>query len=171
MLTAQYPAGDTVHNIYGVTEGNQYYQIGQSSKYTSDNQWLQVDNIDFPELEFRYLVVQTTKSPSWVAWREFQVYNGGELRRSCYLPDQPKGAWVVSSSIVNSACKTQGNMYVTFRDVSQLPTGMIVKSCGRLDSPSWRIYQRSRDTFLCYGFQNSANGMPLDNIVWYIKNN
>lgn len=177
MLTAQYPAGSTIHNVYGVTENNQYLTLGKSNKYTGDGQWLEVDNLNFQDTEFRYVVIQTTQSSSWVAWREFQVYYGGEIMRSCSRSDKPTiGTWIMSSSVYNSDCVSGGvrfnpdpaeGSYMTFRNVSSMPSGMIVKMCDSINNIYWDFYDSEHMTSECYGSQAYGNGMPLDNVRWY----
>jgi F5/8 type C domain len=73
LLTEQTPSGYTSHAFTGLDiNGNTIAQFGSLQGNTSDDQWL-----DFPisnQTPVRYLRIQTVQSPSWVAWREIQVY-------------------------------------------------------------------------------------------------
>lgn len=73
MLTAQSPAGNTVHNVYGRDAAGNWYTFGTASGDTTDDQWLEVQNQTLTT-PIRYIYVQTTTSPSWVGWREIQAY-------------------------------------------------------------------------------------------------
>ncbi|HSV53283.1 MAG TPA: discoidin domain-containing protein [Burkholderiaceae bacterium] len=74
LLTAQAPNGPTNHNVYGRTQAGQWVGLGILSGYTSDNQWLTLEVP--PSIPIRYVIVQTTGGPSWVAWREIKVFEG-----------------------------------------------------------------------------------------------
>lgn len=45
--------------------------IGILVDITQDHQWLEFQN---SVSNIRYLKIETTRSPSWVAWREIEVY-------------------------------------------------------------------------------------------------
>jgi F5/8 type C domain len=74
LLTSQSPAGPTQHNVYGRTQAGQWLVVGTLAGYTRDNQWLTLDVP--PSIPFRYLIIQTTGGPSWVAWREIKAFEG-----------------------------------------------------------------------------------------------
>jgi F5/8 type C domain len=78
LLTSQVPAGSTTHNIYGRTQAGQWLALGTLSGYTRDNQWLTLEVP--PSIPFRYVIVQTTGGPSWVAWREIKAFEGLQPR-------------------------------------------------------------------------------------------
>jgi len=71
LLSSQVPAGATTHQVYAGTAPDQLQLIGTLDGTTQDNQWLEltpsVSNI-------RYLKINTTKSPSWTAWREIEIF-------------------------------------------------------------------------------------------------
>lgn len=73
LLTSQWPSGPTTHNIYvGNTPApTTLFKSLQGS--TTDNVWLDVDLIG-AGANGRYVRVETTSSPGWVAWREIEVY-------------------------------------------------------------------------------------------------
>lgn len=72
LVIAQYPAGETVHQIWGGTDASKLALLHEFKGYTEDA----------GELEFkpsrslsslRYIKIVTTQSPSWVAWREVEI--------------------------------------------------------------------------------------------------
>jgi peptidoglycan hydrolase-like protein with peptidoglycan-binding domain len=75
LTVAQYPAGFTVHNIYGSADGNTWTPLTSwNNTWTWDGQVL---DYNFPTAQsgVRYVAVVTPSSPSWVAWKEIQVYS------------------------------------------------------------------------------------------------
>ncbi|MCS4509951.1 discoidin domain-containing protein [Xylophilus ampelinus] len=72
LQVGQAPEGPTTHNIYGRNSSDQWFYFGSISQYTFDYQWLSLDISD--KNRVRYIVVQTTSSPSWVASREITAY-------------------------------------------------------------------------------------------------
>jgi hypothetical protein len=72
LLVGQSPAGPTAHQLYFGSSPAPTALIATQSGSTSDMQWLEADIPD-PKPSGRYLRVQTTASPSWVAWREIVV--------------------------------------------------------------------------------------------------
>jgi len=71
--TAQSPAGSTTHTVYIGATPNPSNAVATLTGYTYDSQWLTVDLTSSPTTG-RYIRVQTTASPSWVAWHEIEVY-------------------------------------------------------------------------------------------------
>jgi hypothetical protein len=69
LLVEQSPAGPTTHQLYFGPSPAPTALIATLSGTTSDMQWLEADVSD-PKPSGRYLLVLTTASPSWVAWRE-----------------------------------------------------------------------------------------------------
>jgi hypothetical protein len=69
----QFPDGDTVHNIYTSQDGSNWTLVKTFNGYTY---MLQNLTASFsPSLSnVRYVRVETTDSPSWVAWNEIEVY-------------------------------------------------------------------------------------------------
>lgn len=79
LLTTQYPAGQTSHKIYIGNDINQLRLVKSFNGITADNQWLQHigDGENGDRMgRARYLRVTTTSSPSWIGWREIEVYQG-----------------------------------------------------------------------------------------------
>ena len=72
LLVAQYPNGPTTH-VVSLLDGARAAIATQTlAGTTSDSDWLQVE-IGSPLEGVRYVRVETTASPSWVAWREISV--------------------------------------------------------------------------------------------------
>jgi len=74
LLTAQLPDGNTVHRVLGkAAPGDPYQLLHEFTGFTTDDQWLDYSPLT-PWENVRFLRVETTVSPSWVAWREIEVY-------------------------------------------------------------------------------------------------
>jgi hypothetical protein len=74
LLVAQYPAGNTVHRVQVRSSGSEDYQtVYEFPGSTNDNDWL-IFNPDTPLENVSQIRIQTIASPSWVAWKEIQVY-------------------------------------------------------------------------------------------------
>jgi hypothetical protein len=67
----QTPGGPTTHQIHGGPAPDQLQLINTLEGTTQDNQWLESNSA---ASGVRYLRITTVKSPSWVAWREIEVY-------------------------------------------------------------------------------------------------
>jgi hypothetical protein len=76
LTVAQFPAGATVHHLYGGVASPATTLLHTIEEATEEGDVLVIDLPAAPEL--RYLRVLTTASPSWVAWREIEVYAPGE---------------------------------------------------------------------------------------------
>jgi len=70
LLTAQSPAGPTRHELLGGLTPDSLAPLGVLEGETVDTQWLELQ----VKAQVRYVRVVTDKSPSWVAWREIEVY-------------------------------------------------------------------------------------------------
>lgn len=74
LLVAQYPAGNTIHRVQvRASSGEAYETVHEFHAYTSDNDWL-IFKPDVPLENLAQIRIQTIASPSWVAWKEIQVY-------------------------------------------------------------------------------------------------
>ena len=69
---AQSPAGDTTHQLYGGATPDNMSLLGTLKGSTQDGQWLEL--LLTKASNVRYLRVDTVASPSWVGWREIQVF-------------------------------------------------------------------------------------------------
>lgn len=68
---AQTPSGNTTHEVFGGLSPDKLRLLCSSEHNTDDGQWIK---LSCPSENIRYLRVVTEKSPSWVAWREIEVY-------------------------------------------------------------------------------------------------
>ena len=72
LIVAQYPEGETVHQIWGGDSESNLQLLHEFSGHTVDSQILLFD-LPSPLENIRFIRVMTTRSPSWVAWREIEV--------------------------------------------------------------------------------------------------
>lgn len=73
LLTAQSPRGRTVHRILGKLRSSDRYRVLHTfTGVTRDLEWLDYTP-PRPWDAVRFLRVETTQSPSWVAWREIRL--------------------------------------------------------------------------------------------------
>ena len=74
LTVAQSPAGDTTHVVYGSgTSTGRYRVILHVFRGPTDDSDVLVFRPDEPIPGVRVLRIETTLSPSWVAWREIEV--------------------------------------------------------------------------------------------------
>ena len=74
LLVAQFPEGETIHRIQvRASSSDAYVDVHEFSGVTSDKDWLSFTP-DTPLENVRFIRVQTVSSPSWVAWKEIQVF-------------------------------------------------------------------------------------------------
>ena len=74
LMVAQYPAGNTVHRVQvRASDSEEYRTVHEFNGPTGDNDWL-VFEPDEPLANVSQIRIQTISSPSWVAWKEIQVY-------------------------------------------------------------------------------------------------
>lgn len=79
LLPAQTPNGYTIHNISVGQDPNNLVALPSLAGYTYDGRWLEYScNLNTKCGHVRYVRITTTQSPSWVAWREIEVYQGVE---------------------------------------------------------------------------------------------
>jgi hypothetical protein len=70
LYTEQYPPGPTTHQILGGLTPDNLAPLGTLDGDTTSGQWLELQ----VKGQVRFLRVVTVKSPSWVGWREIEVY-------------------------------------------------------------------------------------------------
>jgi hypothetical protein len=76
LLVAQWPEGETVHRLQVRASGSGAYQtVHEFQGQTREGQWL-VFAPETPLEGVGQVRVQTVNSPSWVAWKEIQVFGG-----------------------------------------------------------------------------------------------
>ncbi len=80
LTIAQYPNGETVHQIFAGASSSDLNLVHEFSGSTADNQTLEFF-FEIPLSGTRYIKVLTTESPSWVAWKEIEIlgFAGGPL--------------------------------------------------------------------------------------------
>jgi hypothetical protein len=76
LSVSQYPEGQTTHRIWGRGESGPEQLLHEFNGVTKEPQWLEVSPAT-PWKGIRYLRVETTASPSWVAWHEIRVFGTG----------------------------------------------------------------------------------------------
>ncbi|MBN2011568.1 amidohydrolase family protein [candidate division KSB1 bacterium] len=73
LITSQYPDGETVHKVWGLPSNGQWSVLYELKGITGDNQMLTFTPSS-PWLDIERIHVETTQSPSWVSWREIEVF-------------------------------------------------------------------------------------------------
>lgn len=68
---SQTPTGPTTHQIYGGSTPDNLKLLGTLDGVTQEGQWLE---LPLQANNVRYLKIATVKSPSWIAWREIEVF-------------------------------------------------------------------------------------------------
>lgn len=72
LLVAQWPEGETTHQVFARTASADYQLVHTFQGYTKQNVWLEFSP-EIPLKDIRHIRIRTVASPSWVAWRELQV--------------------------------------------------------------------------------------------------
>ncbi|WP_212646600.1 discoidin domain-containing protein [Delftia sp. PE138] len=151
LLPAQSPASAGVSHIVWAyrSDGSKYRLLALERTITQDNQW--IDLYNNLETTVRYLTVETTRSPSWVAWRELQIFDGGTLESTCDFNVNRNG-WALISTSLYGGCGI-GNYRYFYRDVRNLPSGAGVQSCVTIDGVPGLIKKEFRQNIgKCDGF-------------------
>lgn len=73
LLPAQSPAGPTIHRIWARHETGPAFLLAEIESYTEDNVKIIYD-LPVEEPGIVFIAIETLNSPSWVAWREIQVF-------------------------------------------------------------------------------------------------
>ena len=73
LLPAQSPEGPTVHQVWGRDVTGVYRLLHEFRGSTADGVSLDVSPVSYWS-GIRYLKIETTESPSWVAWREIAAF-------------------------------------------------------------------------------------------------
>lgn len=73
LLVAQYPEGNTIHFLKVRSAVNPFIEAARFEQVTRDGDWL-IFKPQFPLENVQILRLETAASPSWVAWKEIQVY-------------------------------------------------------------------------------------------------
>ncbi len=77
LTISQYPEGRTVHRILGRSTDGQFNMLTIFDGNTTDGQTLTFNPAE-PVQGIWFIRVETTSSPSWVAWREIEVIDAGK---------------------------------------------------------------------------------------------
>jgi hypothetical protein len=96
LYAAQFPDGNTTHEILVADASKVYTTVETLTGYTSNNQFIQ--RIYSPALtSVQWVKIMTTVSPSWVAWVEIQVCK------------TPSGTGTATNTLTSSATGTATN--------------------------------------------------------------
>ena len=72
-MVAQFPEGDTTHIIKVRGADGSFSEAARFSQMTRSEDWL-IFKPETPLENIQIVRVETTRSPSWVAWKEIQVF-------------------------------------------------------------------------------------------------
>ncbi|MCV6622749.1 MAG: discoidin domain-containing protein [Cellvibrionaceae bacterium] len=114
MRVNQHPSGQTTHRVYAGASSSGMSYVTQLSGNTSSGQWLTASG-NYGTV--RYIKVETTQSPSWVAWFEIQPYG------TVPPPARPSGV-----SINPSTVHTSQNFSMSWGNVSGASRYVIQRS-------------------------------------------
>lgn len=73
LVISQFPAGVTTHQVQVRGNAGAFQTVEEFNGNTEDSQTLTYEP-SAPLDDVRYVRIRTTQSPSWVAWREIEVY-------------------------------------------------------------------------------------------------
>ncbi len=73
LAISQTPDGQTVHRVWGKGPGEPYRLLHEFRGFTVDTQVLEYAP-QTPWMGIQFLKVETVSSPSWVAWREIEIF-------------------------------------------------------------------------------------------------
>ena len=76
LVVTQSPAGNTLHQVWAGSAGDQLSLVHVFEGYTEDGQVLEFKP-DTPIENIRFILIATRQSPSWVGWKEIEVIAGG----------------------------------------------------------------------------------------------
>ena len=71
LVVAQYPEGDTEHRILIGSTSDNFSELSEFKGHTKDNDLIEWTGM---ESNVRFIRVETQASPSWVSWKEVEVY-------------------------------------------------------------------------------------------------
>lgn len=86
LKTAQYPEGKTVHQILAGASPSTLKLVHEFSGFTADNQTLEVA-LPEPVSGVKFIEVLTTQSPSWVSWKEIEVWGNYDAHPPTAMPE------------------------------------------------------------------------------------
>lgn len=148
----QFPSGNTKHVIMGGPSEDQLKELEQIVSFTENRDWIYTsftssfDNI-------RYIRIITEKSPSWVSWREIEVYS----------PVKEKIQTIVSGEVFSE----QDLLIDPCIQIGETPTvlngiGLLNQSLGVCESSSfaWTLGLQSESA---YGNAGNCKNFPAIN--------
>jgi len=150
MLPSQNPPGNTIHHVWGRNDAGEWFDFGEVSGYTQDNKWIEFNNLK--EIPVRTIILQTTSSPSWVAWRDFQVFDGGTLSEVCFANQIPLN-WIVYATGKSDSCSNSDKTIYSIRDLSNQRKGTRALACSHYRLSNWKIVDIGRANGRCSEYQ------------------
>lgn len=84
LQVAQYPAGETTHQVWAQLGDGRYVLLETLTENTSDNEILPV-TLERTLSDVQAIRVDTLESPSWVAWKEISVFGGDADDGACVV--------------------------------------------------------------------------------------
>lgn len=72
LLVAQFPDGETYHQIIGISSTGSVQPLAEFRGFTRDGDWL-TQSLATPVADVRSVRITTLVSPSWVAWNEIEL--------------------------------------------------------------------------------------------------
>ena len=104
LLVAQYPNGPSFHRVFAAGQEKDYRLLTEFSGDTEDGQILTFQ-AEQPSM-VRFLKIETIKSPSWIAWKEIEVYGypaqtePGDSEEPVEQPDQTADVIFINGSLL-----------------------------------------------------------------------
>lgn len=77
LTPSQFPAGETVHRLLTAGVNRQFSEVNVFTGFTTDGEAL-VFSPASPIASVQFVRIETTVTPSWVAWREIEVIDAGK---------------------------------------------------------------------------------------------
>ena len=75
LYVAQTPAGEAEHRIYFAGGDKKFFEVGKINQLSKEGDILSFKSPEeYKTTEVKYLKIQTLKSPSWIAWKEIEVF-------------------------------------------------------------------------------------------------
>lgn len=81
---AQYPEGRTGHRVWATLADGTRILLSELVGETRDDQILVIE-LPVPLADVQFVRVETLESPSWVSWKEIEVYTGDVLSTTCIV--------------------------------------------------------------------------------------
>ncbi|MCB9458958.1 MAG: discoidin domain-containing protein [Anaerolineaceae bacterium] len=82
LTVAQWPSGETQHRVYGVLSNGQRVLLKELTEDTQEAVVLIIE-LPMPLADVVSIWVETLRSPSWVSWKEVEVYESENETSAC----------------------------------------------------------------------------------------